>query len=150
VGGLGVRPGASVTFAAAATRGCAVARSMAATTARSTAARSGFSMVELVVALTLFSVGILGLASAAVLAQRQLAAADAIERSARAAAAVLDSLVLEPSLADGRSSQHGATVRWTVAVDSFLTTIVADVEVGDGVHTRRVEFRASQLHDLVR
>lgn len=104
----------------------------------------GFSLIELIVALTVFAVGILGLAGAATLAQRSFASADAVERASRTAAAVLDSLVREPDVSAGERAVPGSVTRWTVADDSTTRVITAEVEVFDGYRTQRFEFRAAR------
>lgn len=106
------------------------------------ATRPGLGLVELVVALTVLSVGVLGLAGAAVFAQRTFATADALERAADAAAAVLDSLVHEPAPQPGERAGQGAIVRWTVSRDSLAHRITAVVEVEDGGRRHRVTYHA--------
>lgn len=107
-------------------------------------ARQGFSLIELIVALTVFAVGILGLAGAAAFAQRSFAAADAVERSTRVAAAVIDSLLREPDIEDGERATSGTILRWTVATDSATVVIIAKAEVAHGGGTHRLEFRAAR------
>jgi prepilin-type N-terminal cleavage/methylation domain-containing protein len=108
------------------------------------ARRAGFSLVELLVALTVFAVGVLGLAGAATFAQRSFATAAAVERAARIAAAVLDSLVHDPGATSGEHAMSGALARWTVIEDSLTRTIIMEVEARHGADTHRVEFRAAQ------
>lgn len=103
----------------------------------------GFSLVELVVALTVFAVGVLGLAGAAAFAQRSFTAADAVERATRAAATVLDSLLREPRIEDGERAASGTVTRWTVTADSVTRVITAEVEVPHGDRTLSLEFRAA-------
>jgi prepilin-type N-terminal cleavage/methylation domain-containing protein len=109
-----------------------------------TAAR-GFGLVELIVALTVFSVGVLALAGAAAMAQRAFASAEAIERAAHVAAAVIDSLLRQPSPAAGQRIQPGASARWTIVSDSVAHRVELDVEVSDGGRTRHFDFRTLQL-----
>ncbi|CAN5816170.1 hypothetical protein BH23GEM9_BH23GEM9_15310 [soil metagenome] len=106
--------------------------------------RRGFSLVELVVAMTIISLGILVLAAAATFAQRSFVGADAIDRAARAAALVLDSLVREPTPAPGTRQIHGASVSWSVTPAAGLTLIRADVEISDGGRSHRIIFHASR------
>jgi prepilin-type N-terminal cleavage/methylation domain-containing protein len=98
------------------------------------AAARGMSLVELVVALTIIAVGVLGLAAATLFAQRAFTGAAAIEQSAAAAAAVLDSLMHEPAPVAGERGHNRAIVRWTVTPDSVgpeprLSRITASVEI---------------------
>jgi prepilin-type N-terminal cleavage/methylation domain-containing protein len=112
--------------------------------------RRGFSLVELVVALTILSLGILVLATAAAFAQRSFAGAEAIDRAARAAALVLDSLTREPAPADGVRHVDGMLVRWSATPDAGLTIIRADVEVSGGGRSHRIVFHASRADVLAR
>jgi prepilin-type N-terminal cleavage/methylation domain-containing protein len=108
--------------------------------------RPGFSLVELVVALTLFSVGVLGLAAAAATTQRAFAAAESMERAARAAAAVLDSLVRTAQLdGAGERSAYGTHVRWNVATDSLFARIHVQAEVLHASRTDVLDFEAARL-----
>jgi prepilin-type N-terminal cleavage/methylation domain-containing protein len=113
-------------------------------------ARPGLSLVELIVAMTLLSVGVLGLAGAAAVAQRSFAGAEALERAAHAAAVVLDSLMREPRPYDGERSVHDSTVRWTVVADSLLSRIDLTVTVFDGARAHDVTYHAVHSALLLR
>lgn len=107
--------------------------------------RAGFGLVELIVALTILAVGVLGLAAAAVAAHRAFMTADALERAAGAAAVVLDSLLQQRAIGAGERTLHDATVRWTaVAGARGMTTIDVIVSVEDGNGRREVTFHAQQ------
>jgi prepilin-type N-terminal cleavage/methylation domain-containing protein len=106
---------------------------------------SGFGLIELIVALTVFSVGMLALTGAATMAQRAFASAAAIERAAHLAAAVIDSLLRQPLPAGGERTQPGAIARWTIASDSAAYRVELGVEVTDGGRTRHFDFSALQL-----
>lgn len=78
--------------------------------------RLGLTLVEVLVALFLLAVGALGVASTSALTARLFATGSAIERSAAALAAVMDSLRAErcPTLVGGSTSTAGGTVTWSV------------------------------------
>jgi prepilin-type N-terminal cleavage/methylation domain-containing protein len=107
--------------------------------------RRGFGLVELIVALTVFAIGILGLAGAAVLAHRSFNEADGIERAARVAEILLDSLVRADTVADGEVREPGFAARWTVAQDSAIAVVTLRVELSAGAGTRELEFSAARV-----
>jgi prepilin-type N-terminal cleavage/methylation domain-containing protein len=107
--------------------------------------RRGFGLVELIVALTVFAIGILGLAGAAVLAHRSFNEADGIERATRLAEILLDSLVRADAAADGEVREPGVAARWTVAEDSAIAVITLRVELSGGAGTRELEFSAARV-----
>jgi Tfp pilus assembly protein PilV len=107
--------------------------------------RGGFGLVELIVALTLFALGILGLAGAAVLAHRSFTEADSIERAARLAESLLDSLVSADAVADGEVRAPGITADWTVMQDSLLDLITLRVRAAGGSGDREYEFHAARV-----
>jgi prepilin-type N-terminal cleavage/methylation domain-containing protein len=111
----------------------------------SDAQRPGFSLVEVIVALTVLSVGLLALAGTSALAQRAFAGADATERAARAAAAIIDSLMLEPEPASGSRALYGTTVHWTVAAEGPRILLTTDVLVYDGAVMHRFDFTSEHL-----
>jgi hypothetical protein len=107
--------------------------------------QGGFGMVELVVAMTLLAVGVLGLAAAAALASRSLNSSAATDRATRAVAAVLDSLVHVVAPSAGERTADGVTVRWIAECDSALVAIRATVEVSDPHGTRRSDYHATRM-----
>ena len=118
--------------------------------ARSTAApadraRDGFGLVELIVALTIFAIGILGLAATAVLAARAFNESDGIERAARLAETLLDSLVRADAVQDGQLHRSGVTAAWTVAHDSTVDLITLRVHIPGGAGARELEFHAASV-----
>jgi prepilin-type N-terminal cleavage/methylation domain-containing protein len=114
-------------------------------TAPCTAQRPGFSLVELIVALTVLAVGLLALAGTSALAQRSFASAQATERAVRAAATVIDSLLREPDPAPGSRALYGAVVHWTVTADGPRTRFSTDVVVHDGAIMHRFGFTSERL-----
>lgn len=94
-------------------------------------ARAGSSLVELIVALTVFTVGLLGLAGAAALAQRSFNRAALLEHGTVLAAAVLDSLLRVPDPAAGAVRSGPVSVTWTVASDSTMRTVRLEASAAD-------------------
>lgn len=89
--------------------------------------KRGFSLVEVVVAVTVLQVGVLGTLSLLALAGRTLTEAEQIERALLAATAVTDSLrSAEPPLSDGSRTGRGFRVAWRAEGGEAFTL---DVEV---------------------
>jgi hypothetical protein len=110
--------------------------------------RTGFGLVELIVAMTLLAVGVLGLAAAAALAARSLNGAAATGRATRAAAAVFDSLLHVGVPSAGERSDDGVIVRWDADRDSTLIYIRATVEVTDPGGTRHIDYDAARMRPV--
>lgn len=112
--------------------------------------RHGFGLIELIIALTILAVGVLGLAAAAVTAHRAFLTADALQRAGTAAAIVIDSLMREPAPAAGERSIDGVRVQWRAAsAAAGVTDIYVTVEVAAAGTVRTVRFR-SQHSDAAR
>lgn len=75
--------------------------------------RRGFSLVEVIVAMVLLSIALLGIAGTALLAARMLSAGEIREQASRRAASVLDSLVLLHGNATGTRSYPGYRLTWS-------------------------------------
>jgi prepilin-type N-terminal cleavage/methylation domain-containing protein len=106
--------------------------------------RYGFSLVELIVALTVLSVAVLGLAAAGTTAQRAFSAADAEDRAVRAAAAVLDSLGREAAPAAGSRELFGTVVSWEAATTPHRLELTATVELRHGDRIAFLPYRTSR------
>jgi Tfp pilus assembly protein PilV len=102
--------------------------------------RAGLGLVELIVALTLFTVALLGLAGVAAVAQSSLADAASIERAADSAAAVIDSLLRVRDPVAGERTTGAARVRWSITHDSTARVIVTHVTVERGNAMRTYDF----------
>lgn len=94
--------------------------------------RAGMGIVEVIVALMLLSVGLLGLVSTAIVAQRSFTRAAAVERSARTAGALLDSLLATAGAGSGVRVEPGLTVSWTVARGGGLVSARASISAAAG------------------
>jgi Tfp pilus assembly protein PilV len=103
---------------------------------------AGFGLVELIVALTILSFGLLALTGAAAVTQRSFMGARAMEEGTEMAALVLDSLMRAPVPTTGERSIGRTRARWRVQEDSATTQIHLTVSVADGARERRLTFRA--------
>jgi Tfp pilus assembly protein PilV len=77
--------------------------------------RSGFTLLEVVVALLVLEVAVVGLVSSLVLASATFTRAESLERAVATAEGVLDSLAATTSIvADSLRHSGGGTVKWSV------------------------------------
>jgi Tfp pilus assembly protein PilV len=77
--------------------------------------RAGFTLLEVVVALLVLEVAVVGLIGSLVLASATLTQAESLERAVATAEGILDSLVASPTiLADSVAHTGGGTVKWSV------------------------------------
>jgi Tfp pilus assembly protein PilV len=103
----------------------------------------GSSLVEVIVALTVLTCGVLGLVGAAAVAQRAFAAAAATENAARLAASIVDSLLAEPAPAAGERVTRGVHAAWTIQpLQSALSAVAIEVEVVEAGRRRTVIYHA--------
>lgn len=107
--------------------------------------RAGFSLVELIVALLLLSMGLVALAGAAAVAQLSFAEAAAAEHAANAAAAVIDSLMREPAIQSGSAGLGMVDVQWTVTAGGGVERIAVMTTVEYAGLAREFEFHAARL-----
>jgi type IV pilus modification protein PilV len=116
--------------------------------------QAGFGLVELIVAMLLLSVGVLGLVAASAFAQQSLNAADATTRATNVAAALTDSLLRSPSAAGavgaatGERAVDNLLVRWSVEADSALVLVRVEVAVPEPRGARTVVFRGARLRPV--
>ena len=103
----------------------------------------GFGLVEVVVALTLLGIALLGMAGTAALAGRMMREAQADELASLEAMQVLDSLVQERPPVSGRRQVGPVLLVWTVSTDSAgLSTIDLALRYPNGSAIRAASFRA--------
>jgi prepilin-type N-terminal cleavage/methylation domain-containing protein len=114
--------------------------------------QAGFGLVELIVAMLLLSVGVLGLVAASAFAQQSLNAADATTRATNVAAALADSLLRSSSAAGAAATGERAVgnllVRWSVEADSALVLVRVEVDVPEPRGARTVVFRGARLRPV--
>lgn len=83
--------------------------------------RGGFSLVEVVVAFVVFEVGILGVATMTLQAQKTLRAAAALESASRAVEWLADSLSFAGWGGPGSIEIEQGLLRWTREADGLVT-----------------------------
>lgn len=92
--------------------------------------RRGFTLLEVVVALVVLEVAVVGAAGTLMLASRTLARAERLERAVALAEGVLDSLGRVPVPTDSSRGYRGGEVRWQVG-DSSRVALTAFGPVRD-------------------
>ncbi len=117
--------------------------------ARSTGA-PGFGLAEVLVALIVLTVGVMGAVATATLAVRTLHIAAEREAAVRAAGVVLDSLlqVSAPSAGEREIGSH--RVRWTVRAEGRVRRIALEVESIEGGASHPLRFEAIHAPPLPR
>jgi len=98
----------------------------------------GFTLVEVVVSISIVGACSLGVTAAAILAARTLAAAHAEAGAALALASVADSLLLVPEPASGSRAEGRYHLQWTVVPVRGGARIVITATYDDGRVTRSV------------
>ena len=82
--------------------------------------RGGFSLVEVLVALVVLEVGLLGVLAMTLQAQKTLLAAVALESASRAVEWVADSLSFAGWGGPGSTETEVGSIRWTREADGFV------------------------------
>lgn len=85
--------------------------------------RAGFTITEVVVAMTLLAVAALGVAATALVAVQSFSQAELQERSIREAEQVLDSLLLQPANSAGARQIGPARISWPASDTSATVTV---------------------------
>jgi len=83
--------------------------------------RSGFSLIEVMIALVVFMVGLLGAVGMTLQAQRTLEKAEALDAASRAVATVADSLFLNGWSGAGARMVDRGEVRWSSRAGGVVT-----------------------------
>ena len=87
------------------------------------AARAGFSLAEVIVAMTLLSIAALGIAATALVAVQSFTRAEMQQLVLREAETVLDSLLALPQNAGGSRSVHTSVLLWNAADSAGAITL---------------------------
>ena len=97
--------------------------------------RGGFTMVEVIIAITILTVGVLAMASTTAFVVRQTTFADLLTERAAAFQTVVDRLQAMPytSVVDGTLSVGLFDATWTVVADGAQSSTVTVVTVGPGL-----------------
>ena len=90
--------------------------------------RSGFTLVELLVALVIFEVGLLGVVGTLVLASRTVAQASLLERAVGEVESLVDSLSGSPGVGPGQRTTLGGSISWSVDAAGAASVVF----IGDG------------------
>jgi prepilin-type N-terminal cleavage/methylation domain-containing protein len=85
--------------------------------------QAGFSLAEVVVAMTLLSIGTLAVAATGLVAAEAFTRAELQERVLRDAEAILDSLIASPQSTAGARNVHGALLVWTAGDSTGALTM---------------------------
>ena len=83
--------------------------------------KSGFSLVEVLVALVVLEVAILGAVGTVVIASRTMSEAEAIESAVSALEGTADSLSLTATAGEGDKDVAGGRIHWSVESDGGFT-----------------------------
>jgi prepilin-type N-terminal cleavage/methylation domain-containing protein len=92
-------------------------------------ARRGFTLIEMIIAIIVMSIGVMGLASTASYVAQQMGGGNAQTIAAALSTKVTDSLSARKctSLVDGTQTKRGVTVAWTVTSASRTRSVVQTV-----------------------
>ena len=116
-------------------------------TRRPTGSRAGFTLVELLVAMMVFAVGMLALAATAASVTRMMGGAKRQTLAATVAQSRLEKLRSSPcaSLVSGTETVRGVTNTWTVTAVSRGVTIKDSVSFPSSRNTRRWKLYTTSL-----
>jgi type IV pilus assembly protein PilV len=109
-------------------------------------ARRGFTLVELIIAIVILVVGVLGLASTAAVVMKQITASSMQTRAAMMADSRLEQLRSVPcaQMAAGTATVNGVTETWRVTVNARTATLVDVVTWAERRVTRSVTFTSER------
>ena len=109
--------------------------------------RNGFSLIEVLIAMMLFGVALLGVAGSALLAGQVMREAQARERSTIEAMQVIDSLARVQYPVSGQRSVGPMQLRWIVSWPaSGPAKIEVIVEYPDGRERRSTSFHSTHAY----
>jgi type II secretory pathway pseudopilin PulG len=94
-------------------------------------ARSGFSLLELILALLLFEIGLLGVAGMMLVGQRTLTRAQLTMRGTLEAKRVGDSLLDAEALGEGESTRSWGGLYWMAPEDGGLRIVATGADRAD-------------------
>jgi Tfp pilus assembly protein PilV len=101
-------------------------------------ARRGSSLLELILALLLFELGLLSVAGMVLVGQRNLTRAQLTMRGTLEGKRLGDSLLAAGALGDGEASRPWGTVRWTGSGDGGLVVVAIAVDGADTLANLRL------------
>lgn len=99
--------------------------------------RAGFTMVEVIIAIVILAIGVLGLAGTTAYIVRQVTLADVMTKRAMALQTIVERVQATPftDLVAGSDSVGMYHVRWAVAAEGPTTTLVTIVTRGPGLQS---------------
>ncbi len=116
--------------------------------------RRGFTLVEIIIAVLVLTVGVLGLAGTTAYIVRQVTLADVMTQRAAAFQTTIDHLQALPysSVTSGSDSVGDYAIQWTAVDDGGQSRIVTIVTVGPGLATvaGTFPFLSAQVADTFR
>jgi prepilin-type N-terminal cleavage/methylation domain-containing protein len=94
------------------------------------AARRGFTLIEMIIAIIVMSIGIMGLAGTATYVATQMGGGNAQTIAAAMATKVSDSLASRrcSALIDGSQTRRGVTMTWVIADSSRTKWVTSQVQ----------------------
>jgi prepilin-type N-terminal cleavage/methylation domain-containing protein len=106
--------------------------------------RSAFTLVEMLVAIAVLSVGVLALAATAGLVAAHAGDGARLTDAAHAARSVTDSLATRPcsTIVSGASRNDGRTIQWTARRDSLGVQVDVSVRAALRRSTQQLGYRA--------
>ena len=109
-------------------------------------AKRGFTLVELIIAIIILVVGVLGLASTAAVVMRQITASSMQTRAAMRGQSRLEALRSMPcaNMVNGTATSAGITETWRVTVNARTATMVNVVTWTENKVTRSVTFTSER------
>lgn len=113
------------------------------------ASRAGFSMIEVIIALIILVVGVLGLAGTTAFIVRQITLSDLMTERSAAFQTVVDRIQSLPfdSVSSGSDSVGIFAVSWDAVLDGAQNKIVTIVTVGPGLGGTTVPMNDPQVTD---
>ena len=89
--------------------------------------RPAFSLAEVIVAMTLLSIGSLAVTATSIVSVQTFTRAELQENALRDAEAILDSLLTAQSVSAGSRATAHFTLSWTVSDSTGVVTVAANV-----------------------
>lgn len=113
------------------------------------ASRGGFSLIEVIIAMMILTVGVLGLAGTTAYIVRNVTYADLMTERAAAFQTIVDRIQSLPfdSVGSGSDSVGIFAVTWTSALDGPQNKIVEIVTVGPGILRANIPLNNPQVVD---
>jgi Tfp pilus assembly protein PilV len=106
--------------------------------------RAGITLVEIMIAVTVLSIGVLGLATTASYVSMQMGGGSQQTNAANVAQTVYDSLAARPcaTLSNGSGTKNRVNVAWTVADSGFADYITQTITYKTRRGNRTITFRS--------